>query len=99
MPHLRFVHAADLHLDSPFVGVKAVADNVASALRDATFSAYENIIDLCIDEQVDALLVAGRRLRLCRPEPARPAQVRGGLETARRGRYPFFHLPRQSRSA
>ena len=60
MPRLRFVHAADLHLDSPFVGVQAVApDNVSSALRDATFSAYENIIDLCIDEQVDALLVAG----------------------------------------
>ncbi|MDE3256974.1 MAG: DNA repair exonuclease [Gemmatimonadota bacterium] len=60
MPRLRFVHAADLHLDSPFVGVQAVApDNVSSALRDATFSAYENIIDLCIEEQVDALLVAG----------------------------------------
>ena len=60
MPLLRFVHAADLHLDSPFVGIKAAApENVASALRDATFSAYENIIDLCIEEQVDALLVAG----------------------------------------
>ena len=60
MPLLRFIHAADLHLDSPFVGIKAAApENVASALREATFSAYENIIDLCIDEQVDALLVAG----------------------------------------
>ena len=49
-----------LHLDSPFVGIQNVApDNVASALRDATFSAYENIIGLCIEEQVDALLVAG----------------------------------------
>ena len=60
MPLLRFVHAADLHLDSPFIGIKAVApDNVSGALRDATFSAYENIIELCIDEGVDALLVAG----------------------------------------
>lgn len=60
MAILRFIHAADLHLDSPFVGIKAVApDNVASALRDATFCAYENIIDLCIDEGVDALLIAG----------------------------------------
>ena len=60
MPPLRFVHTADLHLDSPFIGIKAIApDNVATALRDATFSAYENIIDLCIDEQVDALIVAG----------------------------------------
>ena len=60
MPLLRFVHAADLHLDSPFTGLKTAApDNVARALYDATFTAYENIIDLCIDERVDALLVAG----------------------------------------
>ena len=60
MTRIRFVHAADLHLDSPFVGIKAVApQNVARALHDATFAAYENIIELCIDESVDALLVAG----------------------------------------
>ena len=60
MARIRFVHAADLHLDSPFVGIKAVApDNVARALHDATFTAYENIIKLCVDEGVDALLIAG----------------------------------------
>ena len=60
MTRIRFVHAADLHLDSPFVGIRAVApDNIASALHGATFSAYDNIIKLCIDESVDALLVAG----------------------------------------
>lgn len=30
-----------------------------SALRGATFDTYENIINLCINEQVDALLIAG----------------------------------------
>ncbi|MCY3776929.1 MAG: DNA repair exonuclease, partial [Candidatus Aminicenantes bacterium] len=57
---IRFVHAADLHLDSPFTGLKAAApQNVANGLYSATFNAYENIIDLCISEEVDALLVAG----------------------------------------
>ena len=57
---LRFVHAADLHLDSPFTGIRASApENVARALYSATFDSYRNIIDLCISEQVDALLVAG----------------------------------------
>ena len=57
---LRFVHAADLHLDSPFRGIRAVApDNVARALYSATFDSYRNIVDLCISENVDALLVAG----------------------------------------
>ena len=60
MPLIKFVHAADLHLDSPFkqIGGKA-PPHVADALVQATFKAYERIIDLCIDQRVDALLVAG----------------------------------------
>ena len=60
MPRLRFVHAADLHLDSPFRGIRIEApDHVAQTLSSATFDAYQNIINLCVQEQVDALLVAG----------------------------------------
>ncbi len=60
MARLRFVHAADLHLDSPFRGIRGEApDYVAERLRRATFDAYDRIIDLCLREQVDALLVAG----------------------------------------
>ena len=60
MSRLRFVHAADLHLDSPFRGMRNEApEHVAATLRRATFDAYDNIIDLCLREQVDALLVAG----------------------------------------
>lgn len=60
MSRLRFVHAADLHLDSPFKGIRSAApSHVANALTSATFEAYRNITDLCLQEQVDALLVAG----------------------------------------
>ena len=60
MTRMRFVHAADLHLDSPFRGMRNEApDYVADSLRQATFDAYGNIIDLCLQEGVDALLVAG----------------------------------------
>ena len=60
MTILRFVHAADLHLDSPFRGIRNEApSHVADALSNATFDAYRNIIDLCLREQVAALLVAG----------------------------------------
>ena len=56
----RFAHAADLHLDSPFSGLRVTApENVANALIEATFKAWENIVKLCVDEQMDALLVAG----------------------------------------
>ena len=60
MSRIRFAHAADLHLDSPFKGLRAVAPcHVADALYATTFKAWDNIVDLCIAEQVDALLVAG----------------------------------------
>ena len=58
MREFRFVHAADLHLDSPLLAGSA-PERVLSTLRDATFEAYDAIIDLCIRERVDALLVAG----------------------------------------
>lgn len=57
---LRFVHAADLHLDSPFSGIQHTApEHIASDLREATFRAYENVIDLCIEREAQALLIAG----------------------------------------
>ncbi len=59
MSIVRFVHAADLHLDSPFRGLLTLEPHVAKALQRATFAAYDRIIDLCLKEGVDALLVAG----------------------------------------
>ena len=59
MTRLRFVHSADLQLDSPFGGLRSLAPEIAETLYQATFKAYDNIIDLCIQEQVDALLIAG----------------------------------------
>lgn len=60
MSKLRFVHAADLHLDSPFQGIRSGApEHVAQTLHNSTFSAFKNIIDLCLSENVDALLIAG----------------------------------------
>lgn len=59
MSIVRFIHAADLHLDSPFRGLLEVEPHVAATLQNATFAAYDGIIDLCLAESVDALLVAG----------------------------------------
>ena len=62
MPPFSFVHAADIHLDSPFVGIGRLPDehsHVAETLRDATFGAFEAVIQICIDRQVDFLLIAG----------------------------------------
>ena len=55
----RFAHAADLHLDSPFKGIRNTNEDVGEILRQATFAAYDNLIKLCIDREVGALLIAG----------------------------------------
>ena len=59
MQAFTFVHTADLHLDSPFVGLEQIDTEVAAVLKDATFLAFNNIIDLCIESNAHFLLVAG----------------------------------------
>lgn len=59
MPSVRFVHAADLHLDAPFEGVDASDPRVKSSLVVAPFEAFERVVTLCLDERVDFLLIAG----------------------------------------
>ncbi|MFN2484096.1 MAG: exonuclease SbcCD subunit D [Candidatus Limnocylindria bacterium] len=56
----RFLHTGDLHLDSPFQGIRSRAPEwVAGALRDATVRAWQSIVDLAVAERVDFVVVAG----------------------------------------
>lgn len=59
MNEFTFVHAADLHLDSPFTGLSELGNEVADTLKKATFQAFDNMVDLCIKQAVDFLLIAG----------------------------------------
>ena len=59
MDSFRFVHAADLHIDSPFAGVGDADNRVATRLREATYEAFQNLVDLCINQNVDFLVIAG----------------------------------------
>jgi DNA repair exonuclease SbcCD nuclease subunit len=59
MQGFSFIHASDLHLDSPFKGVIANSTAIVDYLRAATFEAFDTLVQLCIDEQVQFLVVAG----------------------------------------
>lgn len=54
-----FIHCADLHLDSPFLGLSLTDGAIAERLRKAPLEALRNIIDLAIRERVDFILFAG----------------------------------------
>ena len=59
MKKFSFIHASDLHLDSPFKGVTARQPAIAGVLRSATFEAYDNLIKLCIRNTVRFLVISG----------------------------------------
>ncbi|MGH2465208.1 MAG: metallophosphoesterase family protein [Candidatus Limnocylindrales bacterium] len=88
---LRFVHTGDLHLDSPFLGLgEAVPERISSALRDATLRSWERIVRLALDEQVDAVLVAGDVFEGANRTLRAQVAFRDGLERLARERIPSF---------
>ncbi|HKU41393.1 MAG TPA: DNA repair exonuclease [Polyangiales bacterium] len=56
---MKFVHAADLHLDSPLRGLARYAGAPVDEMRLASRRACENLVELCIDEEAQLLLLAG----------------------------------------
>lgn len=55
----RFIHTADLHLDSPLKSLALRNGDLAELVRGATREALTRIVDLCLAERVDALVIAG----------------------------------------
>lgn len=55
----RFIHAADIHLDSPLRSLAMRSRELADVIGNATRQAFVRVVDLCLREQVDALLLAG----------------------------------------
>jgi DNA repair exonuclease SbcCD nuclease subunit len=55
----RFVHTADIHLDSPLRSLALREPELAELIGGATRKAFVAIIGLCLSEQVDALLISG----------------------------------------
>ncbi|AOX15847.1 metallophosphoesterase family protein [Kozakia baliensis] len=59
MGSFRFLHAADLHLDSPLRGLTRHEGLPFAQIRDATRRALDNLVDLAIAEQVAFIVIAG----------------------------------------
>ena len=56
---MRFIHAADLHIDSPLRGLDRYDGAPVERLRTATRSAFERLVDRALGERVDFVLFAG----------------------------------------
>ncbi len=59
MAEFRFLHAADIHLDSPMHGLEADPEAPARLLREASREAFRNLVATAIEERVAFVLIAG----------------------------------------
>lgn len=56
---MKFLHAADLHLDSPLRGLSRYEGAPEDEIRQATRKALRNLVELAVSEHVDFVLIAG----------------------------------------
>lgn len=59
MPSFRFLHTADIHLDSPLKGLAGHEGSLAERIRTATREAFDHLVGLAIEEQVAFCIIAG----------------------------------------
>lgn len=56
---LKFIHCADLHLDSPMRGLGTTDPVIAEKIREASRQAFRRLVDVAIEENVAFVVVAG----------------------------------------
>ena len=56
---MKFIHAADLHLDTPFISISNFSQELQQKLKNSTYTAADKIFQTAISEQVDFVILAG----------------------------------------
>ncbi|MGG3471163.1 DNA repair exonuclease [Neobacillus pocheonensis] len=59
MKKISFIHAADLHLDSPMVGLKHLPSAIFKRVKESTFVAMRKLVAAAIHRKVDFVILAG----------------------------------------
>ena len=59
MGKLKFIHAADLHIESPYRGVSNMNSVLGERLIKLGFKAFDNLVETAIKNKIDFLLIAG----------------------------------------
>ncbi len=59
MPSFRFIHTADIHLDSPLKGLAGQEGGAADRIQTATREAFANLVGQTLQEEVAFVIIAG----------------------------------------
>src|SRR5258707_14851721 len=56
---MKFIHCADVHLDTPLQGLAQYVGAPVNEIRNATRRAFEKVLDVAVSDRVDFLIIAG----------------------------------------
>lgn len=59
MTNCSFIHVADVHLDRPLDNVRRIDDSMAERLHQASRNSFERVVDIAIEQNVSAVVIAG----------------------------------------
>ncbi len=59
MTSFRFIHAADIHLDSPLRGLAGQEGSAAQRIRTATREAFDNLVGQALEDEAAFFVIAG----------------------------------------
>lgn len=67
---MKFIHFADAHLDSPFLGLSFLPSRSLSLIHNAPNQSLTEVVNLALQEKVDLVLIAGDTFDSARPNPS-----------------------------
>ncbi|MFO8126535.1 exonuclease SbcCD subunit D [Yoonia sp.] len=89
---IKLLHTADVHLDSPLTSLALRDESLRESIQSATRSAFVQIIDTSLAENVDALLIAGDLYDGAQRSAKTAAFLTGQLERLRTAGIPVFYI-------
>ncbi|MCT7847379.1 MAG: DNA repair exonuclease [Lactobacillus iners] len=66
---MKFLHIADVHLDSPFLGLSFLPSELFCQIKNAIQLSFETAVNFAIDNDVDLVLLAGDTFDSIHPTP------------------------------
>lgn len=66
---MKFLHIADVHLDSPFLGLSFLPSELFGQIKNAIQLSFEKAVNFAIDNDVDLVLLAGDTFDSIHPTP------------------------------
>lgn len=88
----RFLHTADLHLGSTFLGLRSRVPELARDLAEAPFAAWERIVDEALREAVDFVVISGDIFDAEAPSLSARLRFQAGLKRLAERQIPVFAI-------